>query len=304
LDSPLISVVIPVRNDADDLVDTIGSLIAGNTGGHSLEIVVVDDASTIPIDAASLPVPSAVRLQLIRSEERLGVPRARNRGAFAAAGDILFITDSHIEFPTRWSDMVVADIREDRLLAATIGAEGWRGYGCRLIVPFMGTRWNRRRPRHLAPVQIASSAGTILTKSLFERLGGYDEGMIIYGAAEPEFSIRTWLAGATVESLPNLVLSHKFKPRDQAKQFLNDSRATLTHNSLRFGCLYLSEPAILQMMRYYSNRFPERIGEALNLLNASDVVPRREMLRTRLQHEFSWFISRFDLKDQVGLPIL
>ena len=203
--------------------------------------------------------------------------------------------------------MVIRNIRPDRVLAATIcdlSSRSWRGYGCSLIVPYMGTRWNAGLNGRLAPVQIASSAGTVIERRLFERLGGYDPGMIVYGAAEPEFSLRAWLSGAEICCLRELKISHRFQPRQSANRFLRRQRSSLMHNNIRFGLLYLSRSSSLQMLRHYAMKFPRNMQKAMSLVHASDVWQRRAFLQKTLRYDFSWFIDRFGLTDQIGLAIL
>jgi hypothetical protein len=100
----------------------------------------------------------------------------------------LFITDAHATFSEGWNSEIARLSASGRVLAATIRDRDstWRGFGCRLVVPHMGTHWNGDRPEGPTAVQVASSAGTILDRSLFHEIGGYDEGMMVYGGFEPE----------------------------------------------------------------------------------------------------------------------
>jgi hypothetical protein len=181
----------------------------------------------------------------------------------------------------------------------------FKGYGCRIIVPFMGTRWNRTvTSDDIQPIHVASSAGTILKTELFRKLGGYDSGMIFYGGAEPEFSIRGWLSGAEIVSIPNLTISHRFKMQDEKDAFLKELRPFMIHNNLRFGLLYLNNLSILQMIRYYALNFPDKIQEGLKLIENSDVWERRSILKGLLKHDFYWFVNKFGITDHIGQHIL
>lgn len=299
-----ISVVIPSRNDGSSLGSTIKSIVSSACCRANLEVVVVDDASRISVQLEQLK--QVFNVKLVRSREHLGVPRSRNLGARLATGDVLFMTDSHCVMSEGWDDRVRQDISRKKVLSATIAdnRSSFRGYGCRLVVPFMGTHWNRDRLRRGTEVQVASCAGTAITRELFFRLGGYDEGMIFYGAAEPEFSVRVWLSGAKIVSVPDLFVFHRFKTRSKRNHFLRLHRTFMVHNSLRFGFLYLSEPACLQMLRHFVIQFPYHFRHALALIQKSDVWRRRKELANTLPRCFDWFVSHFLLKDQIGNPIL
>jgi GT2 family glycosyltransferase len=168
----------------------------------------------------------------------------------------------------------------------------------------MGTYWNRDVVPQPAPVQIAACPATALPRALFERLGGYDEGMRLYGAAEPEFSLRAWLHGAEVLLVPGLRIEHRFKPKRERQEFLGEVRPFMVHNSLRFGLLYLSEPACLQLLRYNARKFPNLFDAAIRMVEASDVWQRRATLEKRQQRSFAWFVRHFGLRDQAGEAIL
>jgi glycosyltransferase involved in cell wall biosynthesis len=302
----VISVIIPARNERKCLRDTVASIISTSGNRHPIEIIVVDDASSDGGCNDLRLSQSRVRLRVIREKTRLGVGRARNRGAQDAEGDILFITDAHMIFPRNWAEIVVHNVQSNRILAATIadGASSWCGFGCSLVVPYMGTSWNVKRQRRQHAVQIASSAGTILERKLFYKIGGYDMGMITYGAAEPEFSLRGWLSGAEIRSVPELKLRHRFREVADTPRFLNRNRSILMHNNIRFGLLYLSRASSLQMLRHYAMKFPNNMRKALELIEASDVWERRALLQKSLAHDFAWFVDKFNLTDQIGLPIL
>ncbi|WP_426445469.1 glycosyltransferase [Paenibacillus sp. S-38] len=304
---PMISIILPVRNEGDRIARTLQSIADNRITDCELEFVVVDDASDVPL-SAELPVsaPRAV-LRVLRLEQQAGVPGARNYGARAAAGDILFITDAHVEFSRGWDVEVFRHLDDGRILGATIcdTVSSFRGYGCSLIVPFMGTQWNREKPAGGTPnIQIASAAGTVLPRALFEKLGGYDSGMRLYGGAEPEFSVRAWLSGAEIVSVPELHIHHRFKTKPEIERFLTDLKPHMLHNNLRFGLLYLSELACLQMLRYYAVLYPEFIREAVSQVEAGDFRERRAALEASFEHDLSWFIRRFSVLDQAGAEIL
>lgn len=306
---PQISVVIPTRNEGRRLADTIRTLAdARSRQAHTqVEIVVVDDCSNDDsfqyITSLSAP---KLTIKVVRLRDRLGVPRARNAGAAAATAPILFMTDAHVGLSKDWDSKVLNTINSRCVLAATIAdaSSAFRGYGCSLVVPFMGTRWNREPLQTGDSVQIPSSAGTALTRQLFESIGGYDSGMVMYGFAEPEFGVRAWLSGAEVVSVPDVIVWHQFKSASEIDNFLLGLRPSMVHNALRFGLLYLSQPACLQMIRHYSQEFGKHMPAALRMLQVSDVWARRERLQRTLHHDFRWFAERFVLKDQAGGEIL
>jgi glycosyltransferase involved in cell wall biosynthesis len=305
---PLISVVIPVRNESHRLMGTIKSILDTRSTNCELEFVIVDDASD---DGSVINFPTihdnSANIKVVRLHKRVGVPKARNYGTSLAHGEIIFMTDAHVRFSQDWDNHVLNNITDNRILAATIcdTSSGFKGYGCKLVVPYMGTWWNIEPPAENRPfVQIASCAGTVLKKTLFERIGGYDPEMILYGGAEPEFSLRAWLSDAEIVSIPSLQVFHRFKTKPEVDLFLRDLRPTLIHNNLRFGFLYLSELGSLQMIRHFAMSYPEQVQDGIKLFEGSNVWKRKAYLKNSLRYDFEWFVNHFNLKNQVDQKIL
>jgi glycosyltransferase involved in cell wall biosynthesis len=301
----MISVVIPARNEGPGLARTILSIAEGRSSGSDIEFVVVDDLSTDGCSTALAPTYAGAPVRVIRSRRRLGVPKARNLGVAQSRGEFLLITDGHVSLDAGWDLALVDAAQGDRIAAGSIvdSDAGTVAYGCRLVTPHMGTFWNAALPSSGREVQIASSAATGLTRTLFQRIGGYDEGMRIYGAAEPEFSVRAWLSGAEIVCAPALRVTHRFKGETSRDAFLAKARLNLIHNNLRFGLCYLSDAASLEMVRYYALKHPRHFPHALRLITDSDVWERRAFLKSSLKFDFQWFLDRFDIRDQIGRPL-
>lgn len=87
--APLISVVIPARNEAGVIGACLEAALASRH--DSFEVVVVDDGSEDGTAEAVLAHPPC---RLVRAPGRLGVSRARNLGAREARGELLFFTDA------------------------------------------------------------------------------------------------------------------------------------------------------------------------------------------------------------------
>lgn len=309
---PDISVVIPAHDEAPRLPATIASIASTRSTRARVEVIIANDGSTDDTAAhlrAAWPELSrqpGLDVRVHSLTERHGVPRARNVGAWLANADVLVMTDAHVRFRPGWDRLVLDHVDADCMVAGAItqANTAFVGYGCRLVVPFMGTYWNKQRVDDPTEVQIAACPATALPRELFERLGGFDEGMVMYGAAEPEFSVRAWLSGAQIRLVPQFRVEHRFKPPQERTAFLRDVREHMVHNALRFGLLYLSEPGSLQLLRYYSLKFPNLFSTALARVERSDVWTRRAELEARQARPFSWFVDHFGVSDQHGGELL
>ena len=113
--APVLSVVVPVRNDPDRLRACLTSLAASTHRHH--EVIVVDDAST----DGSANVASMLGATVIRQEERTGPAAARNRGVAAARGRYVLFVDADVCVHADTLERVVAAFEEDPRTDALFG---------------------------------------------------------------------------------------------------------------------------------------------------------------------------------------
>jgi glycosyltransferase involved in cell wall biosynthesis len=110
-----VSVVIPVHNDGAYLSQCVVALLDGSV--CPAEIVVVDDGSEPPVDAACLP--GGCRL-LRRQHE--GSYAARNAGVESARGDVIVFVDSDCLAHSDAVERMISALERDPELAAVFGA--------------------------------------------------------------------------------------------------------------------------------------------------------------------------------------
>ena len=114
---PRVSVVVPVFNAGSDLEQCLAA-IAGQSYPN-FECIVVDDAST---DGRVEPATVRHGARLIRMPRRSGPASARNRGAAAATGEILFFTDADVLLHADALATAVEALQSDPQLSAVFGS--------------------------------------------------------------------------------------------------------------------------------------------------------------------------------------
>ena len=187
---PRLTVVIPTHNGAETLVACLHALRAGALPPD--EIIVVDDASTD--GSAELAIRSGCRV--IRLAENVGAARAKNRGASAATGDILFFTDDDVIVARDTLAHLVENF-DDPQIAGVVGLLDRQ-------IPFSDfasnfkNLWMRftyaKMPRERIGVFYTSVAA--MRRGIFLKLGGFDEHYVGASIAEDtEFGQRVWAAG-------------------------------------------------------------------------------------------------------------
>lgn len=298
---PIVSIVIPVRNEGVRIRNAILSFINGRSKLFPIEFVIVDDASD---DGCCCELENLlaydeylVNIKIIRLNTWSGIPFARNIGATHVNAPILIITDANVLVSNQWDIPLFRDIKPNTALCATIADIGsnWKGYGCMLDLSSMGIKWLRDPQIFRGYAPITPCTGTIIYTDLFRKLGGYDTAMSVYGAAEPEFSVRLWLYGGEIKNVPDLIFSHRFRPSEERKPFLEMINIIQVKNYLRFGLLYLQNEEINKLFDYWKNSNSDIFFKALNELNQFEMAKRRNYLQKNLKYDFNWFSNLFRL---------
>jgi glycosyltransferase involved in cell wall biosynthesis len=103
--SKILSIIIPVYNPGEEFLFCLEAVF--KQLDYVLEIIIIDDGSSRPIDIAQTPT-----LRVLRHELNLGPSFARNTGLHAAKSDYLVFIDSDIIIPDLALSTVVKDFEK------------------------------------------------------------------------------------------------------------------------------------------------------------------------------------------------
>lgn len=183
---PLVSVIVPARNEARFIVGCLGSL--GRLKGVPYEVVVVDDRSTDGTAGLARAVPqgNARELRVIEGGALpngwFGKPWACHQGARAARGRLLLFTDADTTHHPDLLARALAAMSEDQAQAVSVmGRQELGTFAERLVQPqiflLMGIRF-RRLDRVLGPERwqeaIANGQYILVEREPYEDIGGHE----------------------------------------------------------------------------------------------------------------------------------
>ncbi len=210
---PLVSIVVPCRNEAEYIRPLLDSVLANNYPQDRLEVLVVDGLSD---DGTRAVVADYARrhpmIQVLDNPKRTA-PHALNLGITRARGAIIMRMDAHAHYPPNY----VADLVDwlERTGADYVG-------GAWVTLPADGTPTARAIAAVLAhPFGIGDSHYRLGTnevrevetlpfgcfrRELFERVGLFDEELA--RDQDEEFSFRVVRAGGRILLVPGVVSSY------------------------------------------------------------------------------------------------
>lgn len=169
-DAPLVSVVIPHRDDLDNLRRCLAAL--GAQTWPRLEVVVADNNSAAGAAAVAAAAPHA----LVVPAPELGAGPARNQGAAAARGDILAFLDSDCIAEPGWIEAGLAALgRYDYAGGSVLVATETTGRLTAAEAYEAVFAFNVRK--YVERDGFAVTANLFVPRAVFARVGGFRNGV-------------------------------------------------------------------------------------------------------------------------------
>ncbi|XP_067143902.1 polypeptide N-acetylgalactosaminyltransferase 16-like [Centruroides vittatus] len=295
---PQVSVIISFHNEARSaLLRTVMSVLNRSPSDILIEIILIDDFSDNAQDGEQLTI--LPKVWLSRNDRREGLIRSRGKGASIARGDYLMFLDSHCEVNVGWMEPLLDRVTKNpKLLASPVidiidietfhykssspDLKGGFDWGLRFIWLPLTAEEKSKRQHPTEPIKSPVIPGGLflIQKNWFDTLGGFDEGLEIWGAENCEMSIKAWLCGGQIETVPCSRVGHVFRKR-HPYTFPNGSAATYLANSVRVAEVWMDE----YKDYFYSNRPVARNVAVSNL-------EERKKLKNNLQcKNFKWYLE-------------
>ncbi len=163
----MISIIIPVLNEAETIEHLINHLVDCADLKHISEIIVVDGGST---DGTQTIIKElGLRVKLISSQK--GRAKQMNVGAKASTGSILYFLHADSFPPPNYDQLIIDEIKKGN------------NAGC-FRLQFDNNHWWLRLASWLTQFSWRACRGgdqsQFITRALFDDIGGFDESYTIY----------------------------------------------------------------------------------------------------------------------------
>ena len=210
--SPLVSIIVPCRNEADFISRCLDSLLAQNYPKNKIEILVIDGAST---DGTRKIVGSCIqkdnRIKLFDNPRRF-TPISMNIGIQNAKGDLITKTDAHTIYPPDYISKCVHYLEEyktDAVGGTTQNVPADDSLAAKAIISVLGSplggggsfRRGGDKPR------LADTAYRICyRREVFGKIGLFNEKLI--RSQDFDFNLRLTRAGGKILLAPDIALTY------------------------------------------------------------------------------------------------
>jgi glycosyltransferase involved in cell wall biosynthesis len=212
------SIIITARDEDPGMLKATLDGLRATTRGLPIEVIVVDDGSTSPIDSRAIG-----DARLLRHPTSRGVCESRRIAAQLAAGEVLIWLDAHMSFGKNWLPQLLVQAHTDRLVSSPFWSYDLKDCLC------WGAdfTWNAERnlasgrspgfgvhhrvdPPHAAAVEVPMVIGACyaMHREAYSKLGGFCPHFKVWGIDEQDMSARAWMAGLTVVCATHAQVGH------------------------------------------------------------------------------------------------
>ncbi len=285
-----ISVIIPCKNEGQNLEMTLNSLTNTKTNCE-IEIIVVDDGST---DGCVQRIESKYPQVKFYKEKGLGASRARNFGALKATGDIFIFCDAHIKFYDFFLDKLLSlmqtNYKKIDAISPGIGVLGNPSHAG------FGLKWDNKlqptwlsNPKEVRIVPLLPGGCLMIKKEVFFDIEGFDKGFLVWGHEDEEISLKLWLFGYTCYIYPEVLVLHKFRSKHPYKVTYEH----VHYNFLRMAVSHFNQERIKKVHELI--RDSKVYKEVLNKLEKSDSFSQRKRYFDKRLYDDNWYFNKFNI---------
>ncbi len=190
---PMVSVIVPVRNEAQHLEKLLSQVITQSYASDRYEVIIVNDHST---DGTSSIVEelienSEVNLRLLNLEDSIeGKKAALSKGISQATGEIIVTTDGDCQVDQGWLLAVVSCFdKEIKMVFGPVAIKPNTFFGRLQMIDFAALIGTGAATWKMGMTGMCNGANLAFRKATFQECNGY-EGTEQHPSGDDEFLLR------------------------------------------------------------------------------------------------------------------
>jgi glycosyltransferase involved in cell wall biosynthesis len=200
--SPTLSVIVPVYNGGESFRRCLASLRQAEPA--ATEVIVVADGDT----DGSGDLAEEFGAKVIRVQTTSGPAKARNLGAQAAKGDILFFVDADVEIYPDTLSKVVKAFQEKPEIAALIGSYDDAPGAANFLSQYKNLFHHYTHQMASEEASTFWGACGAIRRDIFLAVGGFDESYFRPCIEDIELGYRLKREGYTIELCKSIQVKH------------------------------------------------------------------------------------------------
>lgn len=293
-----VSIIIPCKNESNNLIKTIDSIMFSKNS-FTFEIIVVDDGSTdLCTDFLKYTLIKNVykNIHLIETNS-LGCSGAKNAGAKIARGKYLVFCDAHIKVQDGWLDSLVNTLKDQNaslsapsILYTKNFISGTYAYGATWNKS-LGYTWLLNNPNSIEEIPFAPATTLCITRECFNKINGFDTFFIGYGVEDQELCLKSWLYGYKIVINPNIKVKHLFKERHSYK-ITNDC---LIYNTLCLAYSHFKKDRLKKTITIFKKHKGFSVAANNIKSNIVEILRQRDKYFTERIHSDDYFFKKFNI---------
>uniref|UniRef100_A0A0G4I9Y1 Glycosyltransferase 2-like domain-containing protein n=1 Tax=Chromera velia CCMP2878 TaxID=1169474 RepID=A0A0G4I9Y1_9ALVE len=282
-----VSIILAAHNEQQYAEKTLSSIYENTPTSVLKEVIIVDDGSDPPMETAfdRARFPDVI---ILRSDERQGLIRSKNKGGDAATGDIIIFLDAHVKPLPHWVDPLIRHINTNYKrvvvpLIPVLDGQTWEvnnnAVGIKMMFDWsLAFNWFDDG-NDLVPCM---SGGLLaMSKRWWTESGRLDDGMLEWGGENIEQSVRVWRCGGEIFVARDSRVGHVFRPKFPYK--LDNNK--VLQNKVRAVEVWFDDA---------KEKFYNAVPSAKNLVkNIGDTTEREDLKRNLQCKPFSWYMTKF-----------
>lgn len=203
-----VSIIIPIRNQKDSLLQALNSLKRQIKKRRVFEIVICDDCSTDGAGDAIKRLRYPIFLKYIRNDPPLGRAANRNLGFQKSSGKELIFLDGDMVPADNYIDVILSNLEPNIVKLGVPHHPKRLKFGRFEKYQYTRGRYSEQFKERFLPSRLFTSNSFYISRENFQNMDGFDTGFQGWGGEDIDFGMRLEMLNIKIENIPEAVTYH------------------------------------------------------------------------------------------------